>query len=427
MTTLKVSIWFNEEMPLDKDFAEGFSADLNKCLHRYLPEHSIEVVFNKEGGAYCFLVVSVEGANATPLCLNKKKNIQPLHIKPLKQPDQALGQPILFWDKQFETGEVRLYRRDIDSTKLNYWEKITDIAIDIHSEINMSSEKASKPRVYLSQEESSLNQDRENLRRDLTDLGFEVLPNKPFSLDFNTCTREVEGALRETIMVIHVVPPVYNVQFAESHLSVTEHQCNLSAKFIAEGNMDVIRIIWIPSAYEITDEDNQIFIEKIQRDQTQTRNTFVLKSSIEDLKKYYRQRIEKINPDDEHAPTADVYLVVDNVVFEANIRQQLNGLKVSSPSDFNGITFGQHLKELALAKSVVVCYSSPNKQWLAVKANDILKSKGIDSAKQFESIVLYKTSGELETKESEGVFTHIVNDSEQLAKIVKQSVINKNS
>lgn len=427
MLPLKLSIWFDQEKTSDKEFAQGFSDDLKKCLLRYLPGYAVELLMNEKGGIRNFLVLSVGSKLIADNLADGSDNLHPLHIEPADQNIISIGHPILFWDKQYETGEVRFFRRDNAHTKVGYWEKITDIAIDIHDELITPKSKSAKPKVYLSQDDISHNVDRENIKRDLNDLGYEVVPAKPFSLDYSQCSRDIEEALHGASLIIHIIPPIYNIHFTDSHLSLTEHQCNLSAKMVAKGSNDVIRIIWIPSAYEVTDEENQIFIEKIQRDQDQTRNTFVLKSSIEDLKKYYRLLMAGVDTKDAEIAGADVYLVADDKDVESTLKQNLNNLKVSTPSDIKGITFSQHLCQLARAKSVVISYSSPNSQWLSVKANDILKSKGIDSAKHFESIVLFKAAHDLETNRYEDVFSHVITNAEELAQVVNQSFNNKNS
>jgi hypothetical protein len=69
---------------------------------------------------------------------------------------------------------------------------------------------------------------------------------------------------------------------------------------------------------------------------------------------------------------------------------------------------------------VVVCYTTKNDEWLAVKANDILKSKGLDTSKQFDRIVLMKGDSKLETAQCEGVFTDIVSGLPQLEKTITQ-------
>ncbi len=427
MISLKLSIWFDQESASDKAFAQGFSVDLKKCLLRYLPSYNVELLMNENGGSRTFLVISANSQLVVDSLAKGSNNLQPLQVEPTGQNAITAGNPMLFWDKQYETGEVRLFRRDNAQTKVGYWEKITDIAVDIHNELITPKSKSARPKVYLSQDDISHNVDRENLKRDLSDLGYEVVPAKPFSADHDQCKREIEEAFQGVSLIIHIIPPIYNIHFMDSHLSLTEHQCNVSARMVSQSNGDVMRIIWIPSAYEVTDEENQIFIEKIQRDQDQTRNTFVLKSSIEDLKKYYRQRMGASEKGDSEVTGADVYIVADDKNAELLLKQKLASIRVSTPSDFSGITFSQHLRQLAKAKSVVISYSSPNSQWLSVKANDILKSKGIDSAKHFESIVLYKAANNLETKGYEDVFSHVITNADEIAQVVSQSLNIKNT
>jgi small-conductance mechanosensitive channel len=188
------------------------------------------------------------------------------------------------------------------------------------------------------------------------------------------------------------------------------------------GDEAPLRIIWISSAYDITDEENQIFIEKIQRDQSQTKGSIVLKSSIEDLKKYYRQKVAlSTSPLSQPDDSIDVYLVSDDSLCEQKVIKELGERRVSASSHINNISYTQHLRLLSKATSVVVCNTSNNPKWLAVKANDVLKSKGIDRAKQFEKVILYKNDKALDLETPEGVFTDVVDNLSDLHKIFNQS------
>jgi hypothetical protein len=428
MPSTSISIWFNENGSKAKAFAEGFGLDLKRCLTRYLPSHNISTELNKDATDFLFVIISKEESNDQLLQQKirdtKCKNMYLVHIEPIDQSSKLSNhqvQPHLFWDKQFETAEIRYYRRDDNSTKAGYWEKITDLAIDIQSSLIVNKKEVNKPKVYLSVDDSNNSADRENLMRDLNDMVFEVLPNKPISTNFEECSLQISEALSVSKLIIHIIPPFYNVFFADSHLSLTEHQCNISAGLVYSTNSHIYRVIWIPSAYEITDEENQIFIEKIQRDHDQTRNTTVLKSSIEDLKKHYRHLLSnEFNPEGEDDGLSNLYLISDNDEVEKQVKSKFSHIKLRTPSDFKRITFSQHLNELARAKMVVVCYTTKNDEWLAVKANDILKSKGLDTSKQFERIVLMKGDSKLETSQCEGVFTDIVSGLPQLEKTITQ-------
>jgi hypothetical protein len=426
MSTTNILLLFNEKNSLPRTFADGFKDDLNKCLVRFQIKPIIKLNGPKEKGDCCCVIISSEDisdpdfiANVKDLLLEKDTlliNIDPFRTK-INQSGLQI-ESFLFWEKQYETGEINVYRRDDFEYKSKYWEKVTDVAVEIQDRFSKSSDTSKRQYAYLSQDDISHKADRDNLTRDLFDLGYEVLPDKPFNLNYNECIDQIKEALGRSRLIIQIIPPVYNIHFADQNLSLTELQCNVSADYLPTNNPDGIRLIWISSAYEITDEENRVFIEKIQRDEKQTQNSTVLKSSIEDLKKLYRQFLlqpgEEVNKSGE---PDDVYLIFDkkNIDMENEVKNLFSKKKLRVSSNQDGITYKEHLNYLAQARLVVLFYSNFNEEWLSVKTNDILKSMGIDFARDFERIVLVN-EGNLKNDElQEVVFTDVLTDINQLS------------
>ena len=420
---MNILIWCNEKNPKSVQFAEDFKNDLGKCIKRFRTDYLIQVNSNSEQ------------ADAILIILDKSDTSDSIFTKSLEHflskgksyivsisPYQTLGidasklpQPYIFWDKQYETGEFRLFRNNNDLVS-NSWEKITDVAVELNERQINTDKVEEKKYVYLSQDDVSHNVDRENIKRDLSDLGFEVLPDKTFSNDFKESTVQIEEALSKSILVIHIIPPIYNIHFPDHHLSLSEHQCNVSVNYLKAKVGEAIRIIWISSAYDITDEENQVFIEKIQRDNEQTEGTTILKSSIEELKKFYRQQLEIGSKElQKKEDIVDVYLISDSSNGDnSSIRTSVESKKLNLTSGFDGITYNQHLHNLAKARIALLQYSSKNEQWLASKVNDILKSKGLDFAKPFEKVILVDSSGEDDYQQFPNVFTDVINDLAEL-------------
>ncbi|HOP04735.1 MAG TPA: hypothetical protein PL017_08630 [Tenuifilaceae bacterium] len=420
---MNILIWYNEKNQQSAEFAEEFQADLSKCLNRFHSAFTIMVNAESENADFRLIVFDASDSNDELFIQSLKHFLADdksfiVSVSPFNSlgfDASKLRQPYLFWDKQYETGEYRLFRNNSELVA-NYWEKVTDMAVDIQESQLFDSRITDKKHVFLSQDDVSHNADRENLARDLKDLGFEVLPDKPFSSNFDECTRQIEEALPKSQVVIHIIPPIYNVHFPEHHLSISEHQCNVSASFLKSKSSEVIRIIWISSAYDITDEENQVFIEKIQRDTEQTHGTTILKSSIEELKKLYRHMLEYgATHIDKQTEPADVYFISDSINGEAQmITEKLNVDSRKVATNFSGISYNQHLNFLASASVAILHYSSPNEQWLRSKVNDILKSKGLDSAKPFDKVILVDSSGGADKEQFTEYFTNVFNDLAEL-------------
>jgi hypothetical protein len=428
MSTTNILLSYNENNTLSRNFADGFKDDLNKCLMRFQINPFIKLNGPRENGDCCCVIMSSEDisdteflSNVNDLLLDQSTLL--INLDPINTKTNQAGlrmESFLFWEKQYETGIINIYRRDDFELKSKYWEKVTDVAVEIHARFSKSSNTSKRQYAYLSQDDISHKADRDNLTRDLNDLGYEVLPDKPFTSNYNECIGQIKDALGRSRLIIQIIPPVYNIHFTDQNLSLTELQCNVSADYLPTNNPDGIRLIWISSAYEITDEENRVFIEKIQRDEKQTQNSTVLKSSIEDLKKLYRQLLFQPEKRDNKTDSShDVYLIFDkkNSELENEVNHLFNKKKLRVISNQDGITYKEHLDYLAQARLVVLFYSNVNEEWLGVKSNDILKSMGVDFAREFEKIVLVN-GGSLNNDElQEVVFTDVYTDIKHLSSL----------
>lgn len=103
--------------------------------------------------------------------------------------------------------------------------------------------------------------------------------------------------------------------------------------------------------------------------------------------------------------------VRDNILSKA----QQKGISIKSNVD--GITYRQHIEMLAKSKVAAICYTSANETWLKVKTAEILKSKGMDSYKPFQKLVLLKTAEG--NGISDSTFTNVVESVDEFLSLLK--------
>jgi hypothetical protein len=102
---------------------------------------------------------------------------------------------------------------------------------------------------------------------------------------------------------------------------------------------------------------------------------------------------------------------------ENEVNSFFNKKELRVISNQDGITYKEHLNCLAQARLVVLFYSNINEEWLGVKSNDILKSMGIDFARDFEKIVLVNGGSINNDELQEVVFTDVFTDINQLSSL----------
>ncbi len=399
-------------------FTENFLQDLGKCLNRFKMDAALLEKTSLTTESFVLIFLSEQDFDdkqfvSESIALADAPNTFLINITPLKTIEREFPlhkyKLFRFWEEIKETGEIRLFRRNSSENNALYWERITDITITI-AERYSTSKELKKGKIFLAQSDNSQASDRDNLSRDLTEMGYEVLPDRLLNQDFSECTEQVKQYLRGCNLIIHPIPLVYSKYFGDKQISLIEHQCVLSSQFITtDKSLNIKRIIWIPSDFEISDEENQIFVEKIQRDLDQSSNTMVLKVTLEELKKIYRKILsgEEVSIVENNLP--DIYVVADND--DKKINEKLvsseGGSGMAVKTNYKGITYNQHLKYLANSQVVVINYTSENEPWFTMKVNDIFKSKGMNSSKPFKKVILVKENKDLNTSAFESRFSEI--------------------
>lgn len=399
------------------DFSEIFWTDLQRCLSRFktIIAKSDGKVVNPENFNFIFLAMQdLEDPQFVKEILNYADTSNSLLISTGPLRNITLNFPrhkfkiINFWDEIKETGEIRFFRRNASENHAEYWERITDIAIELVEKGSLTKD-TKKGKVFIAQTDNTQSSDRDNLVRDLVEMGYDVVPDRSFNLDYNECTDQINSQLSGCKLIIHPIPLVYSKYFPDKQISIVEHQCVLSSKYAAEKQKDVRRIIWIPSDFDITDEENQIFVEKIQRDQDQSNNTVVLKVTLQELKKIYQKILsgEALQIAGFNMP--DLYFVADkdDEKMDAGILDANNMQGVAVGRNFKGITYNQHLQYLANSQFVVINYTAENEPWFTMKVNDIFKSKGVVFAKPFKKLILVKESKDLDTSAFDHRFSEV--------------------
>lgn len=398
-------------------FSEYFSEDLGRCMARFRISLVSEAVKNPEADSYIAFVLASADLNdqkflASIISSASMDHVLILNIDPLRNVGKEF--PIhkfrvrKFWDEIRETSEVRFFRRKSGENNALYWEMLTDIAVEIDTR-NSHGNELKKGKVFLGQTDDYQAYDRENLLRDLTEMGYRVVPDRMLGTDYEECSNQIHAMLKDCNLIIHPIPLVYTRYFSGKQVSLVEHQFNISAEYCSKHAGDVPRIIWIPSDFEITDEENQIFVEKIQRDQDQTGNTTVLKLTLEELKKVYRKVLAGDKAVEAEKGLPDVYLIADRDDEKTGEKliasHSAKGLSISK--NYKGITYNQHLSYLANSEFVIINYSTENEPWFTMKVNDIFKSKGIQASKPFKKLILIKEKKDLDTTSFDNRFSEV--------------------
>jgi hypothetical protein len=177
--------------------------------------------------------------------------------------------------------------------------KIFDLCSEIEREIKSFSinipSKNTKA-VYLAETTPDLISVREEVKRELIRLGYEVYPFKPV----NGTSKEIEKGIQEyfqkSVLSIHLFGKLYQ-EAKNGELSRPELENKLAASFYTHkkegrkpsGNFK--RIIWLPDNLIVTNEKQVKFLEQLQRDKKLYAGADVVRSSVEELKDIIAEKL----------------------------------------------------------------------------------------------------------------------------------------
>ncbi|MFX0198449.1 MAG: TIR domain-containing protein [Candidatus Hodarchaeota archaeon] len=328
---------------------------------------------------------------------------------------QLLGYEFFEMD---EKDNPREFIGEKDSRYLNdYLDKLNDVANDIRrliKTIENNTESVTQPpekTIYLAETTSDLKKERDDIRRNLLDKGFTILPNRwlpirPEDGDFKDTVRDF---LRQCKLTIHLIGNRYGSVPEEEEKSIIELQNKLAAEQCQNDPM-FYRLIWIPP--NLTPEKRQQdFINSLQNNKAKQPRTEIDQSALEDFKTLVQDTLKKITepPLNRKAKKHDgpkrVYLICDQPDLE--LIQPIDdclyneGFEVLLPL-FTGDEdqrFQIHLDYLCLCDVAMVYYNFANESWLSCKLNDLRKAPGYGRDKPIAASTVYITGKKTDHKE----------------------------
>jgi hypothetical protein len=121
-----------------------------------------------------------------------------------------------FFQIERPTGRAREFNLEIDpSTRLSYWKILDDLAHDIHELLEKLRDGQERPdkqhaaasgvTVYLAETTFDLREARDNIRRDLQQRGYTVLPDKSLPLNAADFRAAVCEYLQRSTLSVHLI------------------------------------------------------------------------------------------------------------------------------------------------------------------------------------------------------------------------------
>lgn len=299
--------------------------------------------------------------------------------------------------------------------KSTIWSVLVDLAYDISGSVmNMMDIKLGKqkghrgPTIYLAETNPGQKENRDALRRELIQFGYHVVPYKPLSGDVTKIEKSINDLLNEASFAIHIVGNEYGDPLPGSKYSLVELQLRLSsiAGDSSARKDSFQRIIWFPPDLNPSDVKQQLFIEKLIRQEETMKVAEIVQTPLELLKSIVRRRISKKDEAFEkmsEVPLPDppfVYLLHEKK-YEKEIepvlswfrKQNVNLISTGMVASVENIV-RLHRYYLANCTGVLIHYSGDNAPWISSKLKDLLKAPGFGRIGPFKAMALMIQNGD---------------------------------
>lgn len=300
-----------------------------------------------------------------------------------------------FYEYDAERGRAREFGHEVAPQRdPRYWNVLNDLAWDIKRALDAlksgapeaAAPEAAAPAgkaVYLATTTADVAGEREMVRRELQQRGYQVLPDRELPLCAPEFQEQVREMLGRSALSVHLVGASYGlIPEGEEERSVVGLQEELAAERGA-ADPDFTRLVWMPAGLAPSGARQQRFVERLHTGLGP--GAELLQTSVEDLK---LRAFEKLNPAPKTAPAAadgdvkSVYLVCDerdteevapleDFLFEA-------GLDVipTLPSEDTQQLAQYHRECLVNCDAALVYYGRANQMWLRSKLWDLQKAQG---------------------------------------------------
>jgi serine/threonine protein kinase len=317
--------------------------------------------------------------------------------------------PYEFFDRDPQSGRLREFDEAFGNVALQrFHERVYDVAYDISQVLkylgdaaHKSGKRTANPKtIFLAATTSDLEPQRDQLRRELIELGHTVVPRQPLPLVASELVAVVESCLREADIAIHFVGEHFGLVPEATDLSMVALQNEVAARFC--DNSSLKRLIWIPRGLQPRDERQTSFVRQLQADPRTVTGAELIADTLENLKVLLRTRWEREQAEREkpaqkpvsvNAPR--VYLICDRQD-EAALEPledffYAQGIEVSLPgfeaeeSEVQQI----HIQNLRDCDAALIYYGTAGMHWVDFKLRDLQKAAGYRDSRPIPVSAVY--------------------------------------
>jgi hypothetical protein len=277
-----------------------------------------------------------------------------------------------------------------------FQQKADDLAQDISNILDLLHQRREEPAessgeqitaqtVFLADTSFDLRPQWETIRRELQQLGHQVLPEQALPLRESELAESVRDLLCQCSLSIHLIGKGYGLIPEEATRSVIELQNQIAAECTARRRLQ--RLIWIAPDMKIEDERQQVFVDRVRYDPQEQLAADVLETSLDELRQEIR---EKLRPRQEPVAQAAadgsqlvrIYLICDHrdlddvIPLEDHLYDQEYEVILPVFEGEPAQIRQDHEESLGRCDAVIVYWGAANELWVRGKLREIDKAGG---------------------------------------------------
>jgi hypothetical protein len=296
-----------------------------------------------------------------------------------------------------------------------YWSKLDDLAWDVKQVLSVINPRAKIPApgsvfsraqgtVYLAQTTRDLSGERDQIKRELRNRGFEILPEQELPFISPSYEEAVRECVARAKLSVHLIGANYGIVPEGASRSIVRLQNEIAA----ERNRDhaFSRVLWMPVGLTPQEDVQTQFIEYLRTDAATQQGAELLQTPLEELKNVIQLRLssngEKPKDKPSGATPLKIYLIFDKrdlegimplndyLSVEKNYQVLLPLIDDEGTDDAEG--FDIHKDNLAQCDAVLIYYGHANQVWFEYKRRDLKKIVGLDRKSLLAAEAVYVAS-----------------------------------
>jgi hypothetical protein len=257
--------------------------------------------------------------------------------------------------------------------------------------------------VYLAETESGLDKERINIKRELMEHGYYVLPDKDLPRDVTKLEQEVRGYLKRSRLSLHLIGGNYDrIPERERVRSYARIQYDLAVERSAE-DPDFSQLIWMPRGLKVQDDRQEEFIKSV-RSNTSGR-TELMQDIREDLKSYLISRLKSLTAEPvvkSYDEPLRIYLICNSKDYNAT--KQLKDFLFDQNFEVLGLAKSKNnVKDynqyLSLCDVAMIFQDQADEGWRELKLCDLRKIASYDPSRKLLAKAVYLAGPMTEDKE----------------------------